>query len=172
MKLTPESIKGYKEAHKKGFGEDITLAQAEEYGTRLVSFFALLMKIDHRLKGWEKRLITEPKGFAVQSDGYSCKLCGQSTYGEMWYDDADLKCLICQRAVDQRIVPKYACRKRDSWYDMGELKDKFNLHPSTVRKMIRNGELKGRVIYNQEGNPHIWVFLKKENILEKQIIIK
>ena len=46
---------------------------------------------------------------------------------------------------------------------MWELKDKFGIHPGTAKKMIREGELKARIIKDKEGRDCFWVFLKKEN---------
>jgi len=47
---------------------------------------------------------------------------------------------------------------------MWQLKDKFGFHYQTVKKMIRLGELKARIILNENKEPYFYVFLKKENI--------
>jgi hypothetical protein len=46
---------------------------------------------------------------------------------------------------------------------MWDLKDKFNIHSATARKMVREGKLKARIITDQNGKPTEYVFIKTEN---------
>lgn len=57
---------------------------------------------------------------------------------------------------------------RDSRWLMLELQSKFKLHSATVRKMLRRGELKARIVTDREGRPKEWVFIKSENIAAGQ----
>lgn len=47
--LSNHSIKQYKEIFKNEFGQDLTDDEAREQGERLVKFFEILLKIDHRV---------------------------------------------------------------------------------------------------------------------------
>lgn len=70
---------------------------------------------------------------------------------------------MCQKALDQGIITSEICRNSDSWYSTMDLKDKFGFHPQTVKKKIRLGELKARIILNEKKQPYFYVFLKREN---------
>ena len=43
------------------------------------------------------------------------------------------------------------------------LKEKFGIHSTTARSLIRKGELNARVILNDAGKPHFTVFLREDN---------
>lgn len=48
--LSDKAIKEYKEIFKNEFGQDLTDAEAQEQGERLLKFFKILIKIDQRNK--------------------------------------------------------------------------------------------------------------------------
>ena len=48
--LSKQAIEEYQKIMKEEYGQEITLAEAEEQGTRLLRFFELLIKIDQRKK--------------------------------------------------------------------------------------------------------------------------
>ena len=48
--LSKQAIEEYQKIMKEKFGQDITPAEAEEQGTRLLKFFEILIKIDQRKK--------------------------------------------------------------------------------------------------------------------------
>lgn len=50
MMLPKQAIEEYQKIFKEEFGQDITTAEAEEQGTRLLRLFELLIKIDQRKK--------------------------------------------------------------------------------------------------------------------------
>ncbi len=107
-----------------------------------------------------------PNGFNLTDGTYSCILCHATISGDSsWYDENGQKCLDCQRALDEGIVPPEIFTDRDSRWLMWELESKFKLHSATVRKMVRKGELKARIILNKEGKPYQYVFLKSENAI-------
>ena len=59
MHLTPEAIAEYQALHKKEFGEDITLAEAEIRGKELCALFKSL--INHKYKKWATASWSRPK---------------------------------------------------------------------------------------------------------------
>lgn len=85
------------------------------------------------------------------------------TGDESWYDKWGCKCLLCQKAVKEGLVPGFVCRDRDGWYAMWQLESKFGIKHQTARKLVREGKLKARIVPCEDGKPYEYVFLKKEN---------
>ena len=48
--LSKQAIEEYQKIMKEEFRQEITVAEAEEQGTRLLKFFEILIKIDQRGK--------------------------------------------------------------------------------------------------------------------------
>lgn len=48
--LSKQAIEEYQRIMKERYGQDITLAEAEEQGTRLLKFFELLIEMDQKSK--------------------------------------------------------------------------------------------------------------------------
>jgi len=113
----------------------------------------------------KEKLKASPMGFHLDEDEgvHSCLICKQSISGKQtWYDKNGIKCPFCQRALDRKIIPMSVCKNRKSWYAFWELKSKFNIHPQTGYKMIREGKLKARIIRDENNNPYVYILLKKE----------
>jgi len=163
--LPKKAIEEFEEIYKKEFGEEISDEEALEQGTRPVNFFKVLYKMDVKEKMRKEKLKKYPKGFHLpESEIYNCCVCHNQIQGkDTWYDKDGIKCLLCQKALDQGIITSEICRNDDSWYSTMDLKDKFGLHYQTVMKKIRLGELKARVILNEKKQPYFYVFLKREN---------
>ncbi len=164
MHIKDEQIRLCKEFWKKEYGEDLTDDQALEYSENLIRLMLTFGRIEEHNERWRQRLIEEPGGFALPpNETYSCVICHQSISGnEGWYDQNSVKCRPCQKAVEDGVIPAFVCTDRKSWYSPDDLTKKFGWHQMTIRKKVRNGELKAREIRNGE---HHWclVFLKDEN---------
>src|SRR3989344_5893628 len=164
MNLPQKSIDEFKKIFKKEHGKELTDAEASESANNLAGFFEVLWDISIRESKRKRQLKKEPQGFHITNGTYNCLVCHRSVTGdESWYDEWGVKCLLCQKAIKVGVVPGFVCRASDSCYRMWELKDKFKIHPQTVRKMIRTGELKARIVTTEEGKPYEYIFLKKEN---------
>ena len=48
--LSKQAIEEYQKIMREEFGQDISIAEAEEQGTRLVKFFETLIEIDQKRK--------------------------------------------------------------------------------------------------------------------------
>ncbi len=48
--LSKQASEEYQKIFKKEFGQDITIGEAEEQGTRLLRLFEILLKVDQRKK--------------------------------------------------------------------------------------------------------------------------
>lgn len=165
MSLSKESIQEFKDIFLKEYGKELTWAEAEESANNLVGLFSLLYKIDRRTERWKERLKNHPKGFQLD-DGkiYNCSVCGRQIENlQTWFDQYGLKCKTCQRAVDDGIIPGSICENKDSWYQMWELDYHFRAKSPTVRKFIKNGALKARIVPSENGKPYFYVFLIDEN---------
>jgi hypothetical protein len=58
----------------------------------------------------KKRLESEPQGFTLEDNGvlYNCLICHASISGPTgWWDSYGQKCLACQKAIENGIVPTY-----------------------------------------------------------------
>jgi len=161
--LSKESLDRFKEIFKKEYGKDLTDAEASESAHNLVNFFQALWDISIKEVERERRLKKEPDGFPVDGH-YSCRICRCAINPETgWYDKWGQKCFPCTEAVKNGTVPTFACINDESYYKTWQLKDRFNIHPQTARKMVRTGELIARTITAKEGGIHEYIFLKKEN---------
>jgi hypothetical protein len=128
----------------------------------LVKFVEILIKIDQEEKRRQRRLINEPKGFAMEAEGRSCSLCRHEMYGELegWYDKWGFKCMNCQDAINKRKIPGSLCKdwKNEKCITDSELSRETGLHIQTIRKLIRQGEIKAKRIPN---GPYL--ILRKDN---------
>lgn len=173
--ISPKALDEYKQIFKKEYGKEPTNAEALDGAQRLLSFVEIIYEISLREAKRKKRLEKEPKGFHLEEDGgqYNCLICHELVSGKQgWWDINGTKCLDCQRSIDMGIVPASICRNRESWYASWELTDKFGIHPSTTRKLIREGKLKVKNLTTENGSIYFQVFLAKENpTLKKRKII-
>ena len=130
----------------------------------LAGLFDILLKMDRRDKERKTRLKKEPEGFPLESDGYPCSVCRNTMKVEdSWYDWYGQICLLCRRAIKENIVPTFVCKYSNSHFKTWELKESFGIHQQTAKKMVRLGELKARIVLNNQGKPYEYIFLKKEN---------
>lgn len=164
MQLKKEHLDEFKKIWKEAYKQDLDDQTAQEYAQSIVNYVELLMPIAERIHRWDEKLKELPQGYALPDNGvYSCAICYDSVSGPTgWYDQYGIKCLPCQKAVEGNIIPGSICKEHDSWYSMSDLKSQFKLHPATVKKMIRDGNLNARII-KANGHDHCYVFLKSEN---------
>lgn len=110
----------------------------------------------------EEKLKDYPNGFAIMDDkSYDCCICGMHIKNEeTWYDKWGKKCLVCQDAVDKNIIPGSICRNKKAWYINWELDLYFKIKTPTIKKLIRQGILKVRIIPKNGFE----VFLIKDNV--------
>lgn len=161
--VSDEGVKKFQELFEKEYHKKLTWDEARESAENLVGFVGLIMDISREENIRQERLKKEPKGFHLEGT-YTCCVCGVSISNEeTWYDKYGTKCLICQRAVDKHVIPGSVCKNKDSWYSTWDLQNKYNIRFQTARKMMREGKLKARIIKDESGRPHCYVFLIKDN---------
>lgn len=164
MQLSEERIEEFKRIYKEEYNKELSDKEAFEAATNLANFAQLLFECaqrDHRRK---LKLEESPNGYHLpEGEIYTCFICHNNISGETsWYSKHGITCMVCKKALDDKVIPTSVMKDRNSWMAMWELKDKLGLHHSTVQKMIRTGELKARIIKNGEHD-YFWVFLKEEN---------
>ncbi len=118
------------------------------------------MALDEKQR--EERLKSEPMGYAFPAERRTCHLCGQTCSDQdMWYDKWGMKCLDCQYALNKKIIPGYVFKDYDNKQHItaSTLSWRFKIHSATIRKLVRQGKLKARII---PGN-RTMIFLVKEN---------
>lgn len=113
-----------------------------------------------------KKLAKSPEGFDLDDD-YSCVICSKTVRsGQGWYDKLGPKCMLCQKAVDEEIIPEIVCLRRSTWLALWEVRQ-LGFHSMVIKKLIRRRKLKAKVIKNEKGEPYFYVFIKGENALLK-----
>ncbi len=158
--LSDESIKKFQEIYKKEFGKEVSRAEACEMGCNLVNLVKVLCDAQAEDLGRQAKLKDQPDGFHLEGGTYSCGICQNPISGEQtWYDKCGINCIPCRDARRKRIIPNLTYEKRGSWYAIWEFDYYWNVKSTTVRKFIRNGKLKARVI--PESRFH--VILIKDN---------
>jgi hypothetical protein len=112
----------------------------------------------------DEKLKENPKGFHLEGRGYTCAICGQGTHeGDNWYDEYGIKCLVCQKAIDENEIPAYLAKDKESWYSKFDLEHSFNLKTQTIRKWIKDDILKARTVSLYGKGVHVQLFLLEDN---------
>ncbi len=116
----------------------------------------------------ERRLKKEPEGFFLDSpeESYQCGICGESSPGnKTWWNLDGVRCSDCQRNINEDIIPAEIHKNDDICIKDWELSSEyeFNIHPSTVRKLRKEGILHGRDLKREDGTVYFTVYLNDEN---------
>lgn len=116
----------------------------------------------------KRRLEKEPDGFFLEpSDSpYSCSICGENRYGnEMWWNLDGIRCIDCWRNIQEGVIPSIKGRYDDNkgYYLDWQLSSDFSLHSATIRKLKKEGLLRGRELKKQDGAVYCTVYLEKDN---------
>jgi hypothetical protein len=111
-----------------------------------------------------EKLKANPKGFHLDGAGYTCFICGDHTpEGDNWYDEYGIKCLVCQKAIDEGEIPASLAKDKDSWYSKFDLSHYFNLKGTTLRKWVKDGIIKSRTVSHYGNGVHTELFLLEDN---------
>ncbi len=111
-----------------------------------------------------KELLTQnPKGFHLEEGG-TCKVCDNyATKENSWFDKNGVKCMQCQRAIDEKTIPTSVIEKKDSWYSRRDLEHYFNIKGADLSRYIKHSILKDRIIKGETKKVHLQLFLIKDN---------
>lgn len=116
----------------------------------------------------KERLKKEPEGFSLEADAYiNCSICYEGHYGnELWWNLDGIRCTDCWRNIKKGVIPplkKHLFDNDDEWIAHSQLKSKYNVHPSSVKKLRREGLLHGRDLKRTDGSIYETIFLISEN---------
>jgi len=164
MSLSEEAIKEFQEIYKKEYGKELPYEEAVDSARRLMNLAEICYDSWEEDCRRKKKLEESPKGFHLEGIGYTCFICGDSVSNEeTWYDKWGIKCLVCQKAIDKKIVPASAAKNKDSWYSKYDLESRFNIDRHAMNRFMKQGVLKPRIVPNSAGKPHVHIFLIKDN---------
>ncbi|RJQ32010.1 hypothetical protein C4572_01565 [Candidatus Parcubacteria bacterium] len=136
--------------------------QEEKWNLQQIAKFVDEWKEKDKVR--EEKLKANPKGFHLDGVGYRCAICHDSTKeGDNWYDEFGIKCLVCQKAIDDGEIPASLAKDEDSWYSKFELDHYFNLKGPVLRKWIKEGIIKPRVVSHYGKGVHVELFLLEDN---------
>ncbi|HSX36225.1 MAG TPA: hypothetical protein VLH84_04815 [Patescibacteria group bacterium] len=152
-----------KEAKKDG----IELKTEEEYRQLQRDMYALAdltYDIWKFQKSLDRRLEDNPEGFAFPAEGRMCRLCMGGGVGDFWYDKRGMRCMDCQTAFVQKVIPGYVFTDDKNKKHITEttLVVRYRAERKEIRRLIKEGTLKARRI-EHESSPTTLVFLKYEN---------
>lgn len=164
MQLSNEKIQEMKTLLEKQAGKEVTLAEASDAAYRLAGLAELCFDSWVEDQRRQKKLEESPKGFHLDGIGYSCAICGNSASQEQsWYDKWGIKCMTCQKAIDRKEIPASLAKNKESWYSKYDLERCFNLNRHVIKKWIKEGILKDRIVTNDGIGVHYQLFTIKDN---------
>lgn len=164
MQLSKERIQEFKGLLEKEKGEKVSWEEAQEGAYNLTRFVELMFDCWREDERRKKKLEEDPGGFHLEGVGYTCHICRDSISNEeTWYDKWGIKCLVCQKAIDKKLIPASCAKNEDSWYSKYDLKSRFNIDHHALRRFMKDGILRSRIVPDSTGKPHTHLFLIKDN---------
>lgn len=149
---------------EKEKGREVTDHELFEADLWLTNYAKLIYDCAQTEFQRKKKLEENPKGFHLEGNGYTCCVCHNSVSNEQtWYDENGIKCLICQEALDKKIIPVSVTSNQDSWYSVHDFESSFFMKPNAVRRFVKEGLLKPRVIKNSSDRIHFQLFLIEDH---------
>lgn len=158
-------ISGMKKEQKKS---KIDPEQMMKYGShRLVQMARVAAEHKGINDMRKRRLEKEPEGFFLteDSDGtYTCGVCRDHYPGnKIWWNLDGIRCADCWTNIKEGVIPPLKWEHDGVWIPDFALKSDYNVHPSSVRKLRREGLLKGRDLKREDGSIYCTVYLVSEN---------
>lgn len=163
MEPTTKQIQEIKEILEKDHGREFSWDEASKAAWDLNALVQIAF--DLAVKECQKRekLKEFPNGYHLEGKG-TCLICGSiASEGNSWYDKYGLKCITCQKAINQKMIPTSVINNKESWYSKFDLEGYFNLKGSLLKKYIKEGLLKERIILGEGKKIHFQLFLLKDN---------
>ncbi len=163
METTNERLLEIKEILEKEHGREFSLDEAQDALNRINVLAQIIADAAIEKCEWENKLRKYPKGFHLERSS-TCMICGSSKQGdELWYDKYGIKCIICQKAIDKKIIPVVLMKNTNNWYNSIEMEIYFGIKAPQIRKLIKQNKLKARTILRENGKVYFQVFLIKDN---------
>lgn len=122
-----------------------------------------------------RRLKNEPNGFYLNDGGrgYTCGICQNHHDGEdIWWRPDGLRCRNCWRNIQEGVIPMFDLSKErweEEFFGKYEITSKRGVHPSSIKRLRREGVLVGRDLKDENNRTYEIIYLVQENtkFLEK-----
>ena len=166
MAITDQSLQKYKEILERDSKRKWSDDEVRDAVERMTQFCTLIIDMYREEKQKERKLKEFPNGYHLEDrDGqYHCRICYRYIEGkDTWYDKYGLKCMDCQRNVDNDVIPGEICKDENLWFKNWQLKSDLGIHPQTAKKLVREGKLKVHNLLDSEGKTYFQVYLVSEN---------
>ncbi len=164
MDFSDKDIQKIKDILEKEHGREFTWEEATKAMWSLQRFVEIASDIASEECRMQEMLKKHPKGFHFDQIGSCCKLCDKPTSNEnSWFDKNGLKCMTCQKAIDSKIIPISVVKNKESWYSKYDLDFYFNIGNSDLKKILKRGLLKDRIIFSDGKKVHLQLFLIQDN---------
>jgi hypothetical protein len=156
-----EKIRKILEKEGGGAVSEIEVEENQRFIKLLIEIAIGQAETEHQ---WRLQLGENPKGFQLDGEGRNCPICNQAIgKGNGWYDKYGLKCVVCQKALMDHVIPGSLIKNRDSFYTETELNIFFNMEKKVLNCWIKEGIVSARVINGLDGKIHKRLFLLKDN---------
>ena len=161
-------LAGQKEATKPK--PKIDEAMRSKYSSNNLVQLARLMGEFEGVKNMRKRrLLKEPDGFFLNdgNEGYTCGVCHETMSGDKtWWDLKGIRCADCQRNLKAGNVP-LEIFDEDYGFDVvishWDFKDVYGVYPITVKRLKKEGLIKGHDLKREDGSIYYTIYLVSEN---------
>ena len=164
MEHSDKEIQEIKNILEKEHGREFSWEEATKAARDMRNLVRIILEFTKEEFRRKKMLEQYPKGFHLDLAGYSCLICGGSASKEnSWYDKYGLKCMTCQKAINKKLIPGSVAKNKESWYSTCELEMYFNIKTPMLRKLIKQGIIKNRIIPGELRAIHLQLFLLKDN---------
>ncbi len=133
---------------------------------KVIMLSDIILETIQREDEMNERLAKNPGGYEFEpgKNGGVCQFCGYVTHGVMWYDKHGFRCMTCQEAHKQRIIPGYVLsdHKNETYLSRSQVKRLLGLTTQQLQSKILSDELKARTV-KHDKYPDTMIFIRKEN---------
>lgn len=163
LEFSEERIIEMQQTLEKAHGRPFSMAEAKQALWDIRQLAEILISYSMEQDKLKQRLKEHPKGFHIEHGGM-CPICMNAISSNGgWFDKYEAKCVICQDAVNERIIPGSVATNKESWYSEFDLEDRFNIKGVLLNSLIKQSVLKVRIIKGRTKKVHYRVFLIKDN---------
>ncbi len=162
--ITEKKIQEMSELLKNQHGREFSWDESRKAVRDIQVLAEIISVIIEKEWNLQEKLKEFPKGYHLDESYYRCEICGGCAKGEnSWYDKYGIKCMICQLAINKKIIPAIIAKNKESWYSEYEMESNFNIQGTLLNKYIKQGIFKVRSILNTQNKLHLRLFLLRDN---------
>ncbi len=163
-----EDITKLFEGKKKRKIKELDPIRQDKYGYSNLVRLSITLAQFHGKELLRKRKLNEfSERYFLESEddnSFKCSICDQWHRGrDTWYDKYGMRCDVCQMNIKNGVISAKLCKYKKRWFSSDDIRYRYGIVASTMRKLIRLGELKGIELKDRDGKPYLTVFLKKDN---------